>query len=131
MFNQPPNSPESLPKARTSIPAPEIAAGPRERIETIPNLESIQAVFIELVKGKEYEVTKLKEDEYGPNLWEIKVTEPDGSIIEYTYSREGTHDGSPGTATVINVLFSDETGFPTGGYDAANYRNGRWEIREQ
>ncbi len=102
-----------------------------EQVEKIPSLESVKAAFVELVKEKNYETTKLKEDRNGPYLWEIKITEPDGSTIEYSYSREGTFPETQGPTTKIDVVFSDDTGFPCGGYDAANYINGKWEFRSE
>ena len=122
MFDKPPKK-----ESTASWPTPE----PIDQIEKIPSLESVKAAFVELVKEKSYETTKLKEDAQGPYLWEIKITEPDGSIVEYIYSREGTFPEAQGSATKIDILLSDETGFPCGGYDAASYVNGKWEFRSE
>lgn len=100
-----------------------------EQIEKVPSLESVRAAFVELVKEKSYEIMRLKEDAQGPYLWEIKINEADGSTTEYSYSREGTFPESQGATTKIDVLFSDADGIPRGGYDAANYINGKWEFR--
>ena len=130
MFNKPPKI-ESRLSWPAPDPTPEKITPPVEQIETIPNMESVKAAFVELVKEKSYETTKLKEDADGPYLWEIKIVEPDGSLIEYSYSRAGTLAGTQGPTTKIDVIFSDADGMPSGGYDAASYVNGKWEFRTE
>jgi len=97
----------------------------RERISTS---EEIQVIFTELLKGKECETVRKKEDEKGLYLWEIRISEEKGCYAEYSYMRKGRYPEGEASESVIHIVFFDENGVPTGGYDVANLVNGKWEV---
>jgi hypothetical protein len=90
--------------------------------ETIPSREHILSTFKELTQGADFkDIKEPLEDEQGIYRWDIVVTNPDNTTIEYSYTRSSN--------TTVNVLFLDEDGIPRGGHDAASYVEGNWIFR--
>ena len=98
--------------------------------ETIPTREHILATFKELTKGANFEnVKKPLEDKQGIYQWDIVVTNPDNTTIEYSYTRPNDTTNNGSGEIKINVLFLSENGIPCAGYDTASYVEGNWILR--
>lgn len=97
--------------------------------EQFPSEEEIVALFEKITEGKEYEVTRKKEDENGVYLFEIKITEPseDGGTAEYSYGRTGQYPENKSLETAIHVMYFDADGIPEGGHAVAKYSEGSWQ----
>lgn len=59
----------------------------KEKPEHIPTPEEVRSLFEKLVGEADYEEIQKLEDEHGLYLWDIKITQVDGSI-EYSYVTE-------------------------------------------
>lgn len=85
-----------------------------------PNYEFVRQ---ELVEGTDI-----------PLLYEVRVTDDDGSYVEYTYIKKGRvdHNGDATTAPsgIINAYY-DSDDFPLGGYSIVDLVNNEWvELKE-
>jgi hypothetical protein len=101
---------------------------PENAKEHIPSEEEILSLFEKLVEGKEYEITRKKEDEKGIYLFEIKLeeTDNDGTTTEYSYARTGEYPQNRSTETAIHIAYFDSDGIPVGGHSVAKLVDGAW-----
>lgn len=95
--------------------------------EYVPTKGEIKNLFGEVVGG-EYEEIRLKEDELGLYLWEIKIPGLEGEgWEEYSYMRKGQYtEGKALKTAIYKTIFED--GFPVGGGLVAEYREDGWVI---
>lgn len=99
--------------------------------EHIPASEEVLSLFKELVGENEYEAVRKLEDERGLYLWEIKISQEDGSI-EYSYIRKGNYKerglaGGSALETAIHITYFDNDGIPTGGHSVLKLIDGKWK----
>lgn len=104
----------------------------KEKPEHIPTPEEVRSLFEKLVGEADYEEIQKLEDEQGLYLWDIKITQADGSI-EYSYIRKGNYRkrGLPGGSspdTAIHRTGFDKDGMPGGGIMVAKCVDGGWKI---
>ena len=98
--------------------------------ETIPTKENILSIFKELTKGVDFKnIKKPLADKQGIYQWDIVVTNPDNTTIEYSYTRPRDNTTNGSGEIKINILFLFESGVPRAGYDAASYVEGNWILR--
>ncbi|MEX0917525.1 MAG: twin-arginine translocation signal domain-containing protein [Candidatus Paceibacterota bacterium] len=103
--------------------------------EVIPSPEGIKRIFetlfseITKVTGVEnYTEVRKGNDDDGVYLWEVAFPLEDG-IAQFEYLRKGRHEiGGGSIATKIYITFFDETGFPEGGHNVAEFSDGMWDI---
>ena len=103
----------------------------KEKPEYIPTSEEVFSLFEELVGKSEYEAVRKLEDERGLYLWEIKISQEDGSI-EYSYIRKGNYRerglaGGSALETAIHITYFDNAGIPTGGHSVLKLIDGEWK----
>lgn len=97
--------------------------------EHIPTEEEVLAIFEKLVGGAEYEEIRKLEDEQGLYLWDIKITQEDGSI-EYSYIRKGNYKerglaGGSALETAIHLTYFDNDGIPVSGHSVYKLVDGK------
>ncbi len=95
--------------------------------EAVPTPEEVKSVFEQLLEGREYKEARRLEDEKGLYLWDIVVSEEEGST-EYSYMRKGRYGEGQASATAIHVAFFDKEGMPAGGHSVARFIEGKWEL---
>lgn len=108
--------------------------GPPEQInsseigpEHVPTTEEVRSIFERLMEGAEFKQVRMREDEDGLYLWDIKVAEEDG-YTEYSYMRKGRYPEGQVSRTTIHCTFFDADGMPMGGHSVAHFENGAWKI---
>lgn len=122
MNGQPPNVLNDIPKPE-SEPEREIkVAEVMEIMEKFlgPNFEFVRQ---ELVEGTDI-----------PWLYEVRVTNPDGSYVEYTYIRKGRidHNGDATTApSGITNAYYDSDDFPVAGNSVVDFVDNQWVELKQ
>lgn len=108
---------------------PKRVDGAEKGPEHAPTVEEVRAMFIQLVEGGAFEEVRMREDEAGLYLWDIKIARDDGST-EYSYMRKGSYPEGHALRTAIHVTFFDGEGMPVGGHSVARIENGVWKILE-
>ena len=101
---------------------PAVEQGPERQ----PSEAEVGSLFEKLTEGKEFTEVRKLEDEHGLYLWDIKVTDEQGEVTEYSYMRKGQYPEGKAIATAVHVAFYDSEGFPLGGHSVAKYREGEW-----
>jgi hypothetical protein len=104
-----------------------------EMSEHIPTSEEVFFLFEKLVKEtgeNKYEDVRKLEDERGLYLWEIKITQKDGSV-EYSYIRKGNYKerglaGGSSSETAIHVTYFDNDGIPISGHSVSKLIDDKW-----
>jgi hypothetical protein len=101
----------------------------KENTEHIPSVEEVRGVFDRVLDGKSYTDVKIKDDEKGLYLWDIRVEGEGGKYDEYMYMRGGTYPDGRAKNTTIHVAYYDSDGMPEGGTSVAKYVEGRWIVQ--
>jgi hypothetical protein len=98
--------------------------------EYIPTSGEIMLLFEILVRENKYETRRKLEDEKGLYLWEIKISQENGSV-EYSYIRKGDYKakglaGGSASETAIHVTYFDEDGIPVSGQSVLKLIDDKW-----
>lgn len=97
--------------------------------EHAPTAEEVRSLFEQLLgEGAEFEEVRMREDNEGLYLWDIKITGEGGESAEYSYMRKGRYPEGQALRTAIHLTFFDTDGMPTGGHSVAHFENGSWNI---
>lgn len=102
----------------------------KEKLEHIPTSEEVQLIFDKIVGEEKYEDVRKLEDEEGLYLWEIKITQEDGSV-EYAYTRKGDYKsrglaGGSASETAIHITYYDNDEIPISGHSVLKLINNKW-----
>jgi len=102
-----------------------------EYSEHIPTQEEVLAIFEKLVGETKYEEIRKLEDEQGLYLWDIKISQEDGSI-EYSYIRKGNYKerglaGGSASETAVHITYFDNKGVPVSGHSVCKLIDGKWK----
>lgn len=95
--------------------------------EHTPTVEEVRAMFVQLAEGGVFEEVRMRADEAGLYLWDIKIARGDGST-EYSYMRKGSYPEGRALRTAIHVTLFDAEGMPVGGHSVARAEDGVWKI---
>ncbi len=96
--------------------------------EHIPTLEEVISVFREILKGKDFKLTRKLEDSKGLYVLEIKTKgEKDGEVDEYSYMRKGKYKEGESSMTEI-YMAKYYNSIAITGESAARYIDEKWKI---
>jgi hypothetical protein len=103
-----------------------------ENVEAMefPTKESIADTIEALLAGMEATTTQMFEDEQGIIACTLEFALDDGETATLEYMRKGRHEvmkGSNSLRTNIYVTYFDG-GFPVGGTNVAEFKNGKWQV---
>jgi hypothetical protein len=88
----------------------------------------VRSVFERLIGEKEYKETRKLHDDKGLYLWDVTISEEDGST-EYSYIGKGRYAvGGSSPDTAIHVTYYDNAGMPVHGSSVAKYKEGEWKL---
>jgi len=91
----------------------------------------VLAIFEKLVGEAKFEEIRKLEDEQGLYLWDIKISQEDGSM-EYSYIRKGNYKerglaGGSAPETAIHITYFDNGGIPISGHSVYKLIDGGWK----